>query len=260
MGIGLDGQTGNGRSVVALGMFDGVHLGHRVLLARARALARQQGVPLVVSTFSTHPMALIRPEKCPPMLTTRPQRAEIMRSLGVDLLEEKPFDRSVMDTAPEAFIAGLCTRYHPLFVVVGYNHSFGRGGQGNPPLLAELGEVFGYRAEVVPKITLDGREVSSPAIRELLAEGRVGLAREMLGQPYQRQAQVGERQGDWGTLIFLQDGKQEVKEGLYRALLQAPDGTWPTLLKTLGPGRTRARLPGDLTPGDEVTVHYLHGR
>lgn len=260
MGIGWNGQTEGSRSVVALGMFDGVHLGHRVLLRRAKALARQQKARLVVSTLGTHPLALIQPDKCPPMLTTRQERAQRMEALGVDVLEELPFDRSVMDTSPEEFIAGLCRRFHPLFIVVGYNHTFGRKGEGDPHLLAALGEVFGYRAEVVPKITWEGGEVSSTVIRELLAKGEVDLARHMLEQPYQRQAQVAESRGDWIALTFPQDGKQEVGEGLYKALIQAPNGTWPALVRMEPAGAAKARLFRGLSPGGQVTVQYLHRR
>ncbi|MEA5013184.1 MAG: FAD synthetase family protein [Candidatus Limiplasma sp.] len=260
MGVCLNGHTGDGHSVVALGMFDGVHLGHRVLLKRAKALAKQQGVELVVSTFSTHPMELIRPEQCPPMLTTLEERAERMRALGVDVLEEKPFDRAVMDTPPEEFIAGLCKRFHPLFIVVGYNHTFGRRGEGDPRLLAALGEVFGYRAEVVPRITLEGREVSSTVIRELLARGEVDLARQMMEQPYQRLALVTGRQGEVAALQATEDGKQGVAPGLYRALFQAQGRTWPGVLRAENQGVARAWLPGEIAPQSQVMVQYLHGR
>ncbi|NLV58253.1 MAG: FAD synthetase family protein [Clostridiales bacterium] len=258
MGIVWDGQTGNGRSVIALGMFDGVHIGHQVLLRRAKALARQQGVPLVVSTFTNHPMALIQPERCPPMLTTPAERARRMRAQGMDVLQERPFDRSVMDTPPEEFVADLCRRYHPLFIVVGFNHTFGRKGEGTPLLLTALGEVFGYRAEVVPKITLGGREVSSTVIRELLARGDTDLARQMLGQPYERSVLVGNRQGQETLLTYLDEGKQEVLPGQYRGLIQAGESVWPAALLCGDGGQIRARLARQFTPGSEAVIRYLH--
>ena len=100
----LDGRYAADRSVVALGMFDGVHIGHQVLLKKGRALADRQGVPLVTCTFMDHPLQLIAPDKCPPMLTTFDERVRLMESLGVDVLYAMPFDRSVMDMPPEDYI------------------------------------------------------------------------------------------------------------------------------------------------------------
>ena len=89
------------RSVVALGMFDGVHIGHRVLLQRARALADQRGVPLIVRTFLEHPLQVIAPEKCPPRLCTFEERNALMEEMGVDVLVAQPFTRDTMELLPE---------------------------------------------------------------------------------------------------------------------------------------------------------------
>ena len=109
----LDGRYAADRSVVALGMFDGVHIGHQVLLKKGRALADRQGVPLVTCTFMDHPLQLIAPDKCPPMLTTFDERVRLMESLGVDVLYAMPFDRSVMDMPPEDYVGHLVRQFHP---------------------------------------------------------------------------------------------------------------------------------------------------
>ncbi len=257
MQICLDGQATMASSVLALGMFDGVHLGHRVLLRRAKALARQQGVPLVAGTFTTHPMALVHPEKCPPMLTTLEERAHKMEALGVDLLSAQPFDKAVMDTPPENFIAGLCRQFHPRFVVVGYNHTFGRKGEGTPLLLSALGEVFGYRAEVVPKITLGGRDVSSSIIRGLLAQGDVDLARQMLAAPYLRQAAVAkDREGF--ALVMQKNGKLDLPAGRYRVLLGVGGQSLPAEIEVVKEGQAQVGpLPG-LEADSQVDLRFYH--
>ena len=135
----LDGRYAADRSVVALGMFDGVHIGHQVLLKKGRALADRQGVPLVACTFMDHPLQLIAPDKCPPMLTTFDERVRLMESLGVDVFYAMPFDRSVMDMPPEDYVGHLVRQFHPTDVVCGYNHTFGKKGEGTPALLAALG-------------------------------------------------------------------------------------------------------------------------
>ena len=114
----LDGRYAADRSVVALGMFDGVHIGHQVLLKKGRALADRQGVPLVACTFMDHPLQLIAPDKCPPMLTTFDERVRLMESLGVDVFYAMPFDRSVMDMPPEDYVGHLVRQFHPTDVAI----------------------------------------------------------------------------------------------------------------------------------------------
>ena len=260
MRTSLNEQVKTERSVLALGMFDGVHLGHQVLLKKAQVLAKQQGTPLVAGTFTTHPMALIAPERCPPMLTTVEERSRIMEAMGVDVLYAQPFDQQTMNQRPEEYIAELCRRFHPRFIVVGYNFTFGRAGEGNPVLLAALGRVFGFSAQIVPQITLNGREISSTAIRGLLSRGMVARAQDLLGRPYERQGIVSGQAGGKAFLRLTQNGKQNVPEGLYRVLLQADEKTLPATLDLKEEGQGEARLPGDFSTGTEVSLRFLRGK
>ena len=139
MQIVLDEKYCAKSSVLALGMFDGVHIGHRVLLERAAHLAKERNVPLVVCTFQQHPLQVIAPEKCPPMLSTFEERNQLMEAMGVDVLCAMPFTRDVMDMLPEEYVGQLVRRFHTVAVVCGYNHTFGRKGQGTPALLDALG-------------------------------------------------------------------------------------------------------------------------
>ena len=238
MQIILDGNYTCERSVVALGMFDGVHLGHRVLLQRGAALARQAGVPLVVSTFQEHPLQVIAPEKCPPQLTTFEERAQLMEELGVDVLYAMPFDAEIMNMPPEDYVGHLVRRFHPTDVVCGYNHTFGRKGEGKPALLQFIGEALGFATSIVPNITLEGREVSSTAIRGHLAAGMVHEARKLLKRPYKLEAV---QQGN--VWHFTQPTKQIPMAGDYRVFAEVNEKQVPALLRICADGSVRCKLP-----------------
>ncbi|MEG1891780.1 MAG: FAD synthetase family protein [Clostridia bacterium] len=257
MQIIRDGRATLAHAVLALGMFDGVHIGHRVLLEKAHALAREREVPLVVCTFLNHPMALIAPTKCPPCLTTFEERAKLMEALGVDLLYAMPFDHRLMEMLPENYVGELVRRFHPTDVVCGYNHSFGRKGQGSPALLAALGGALGFATYVVPKITLGGRNVSSTAIRALLADGDAAQAREMLARPYVRGAAVVTRGADAWEFMLRNDGKQNVADGLYRALASWAGRTVPLTLRMRGALGGSCGAIGAIAPHEEIEIQYL---
>lgn len=218
MQIILDGKYQAEKSVVALGMFDGVHIGHQVLLRKARALADERRVPLVACTFAQHPLALISPEKAPALLTTPKERAAQLEALGVDVLYAQPFDEELMHMLPEEYVGQLVRHFHPSAVVCGYNHTFGRNGSGTPALLGVLGGALGFDTVAVPQITLNGQEVSSTAVRSALGEGNARRAWQLLGRPYEQQAVVQKEDGGRCRLMLSQEGKQPLPAGMYRAL------------------------------------------
>ena len=256
MQIVLDEKYAAKSSVLALGMFDGVHIGHRVLLERAAHLARLKGVPLVVCTFQEHPLQVIAPEKCPPMLSTFEERNQLMEALGVDVLCAMPFTREVMDMRPEDYVGHLVRRFHPVAVVCGYNHTFGRKGQGTPALLDALGAALGFETSIVPKITLGEQEVSSSAIRALLENGNVELARRLLARPYEQAAQLVKREESICQLQIAEEGKQSLPAGSYRAFLCDAEHAWPVLLHTKADGSARCMLPCRAPLGDELCLQY----
>lgn len=181
MRICSDGGMHTEASVVALGMFDGVHLGHQALLKQARELADARRVPLVVMTFDRHPLCLIAPGMAPPMLTTPEERLRLLETYGADIVCVAPFTEELRDMAPEAFVRSLDSRWHPRAVVVGYNYNFGRHGAGGPDTLRALGASLGFETVVVPELRLNGETVSSTRIRKLLAEGDTAGAEVLLG-------------------------------------------------------------------------------
>lgn len=251
MEIVLNGRAAAEKSVIALGMFDGVHIGHRVLLERAAFLAREAGCPLVVCTFQQHPMELLNPAKNPKLLTTMEERQQLIASIGADVFFALPFDREAAETLPEVYVGQLVRQFHPTAVVCGYNHTFGKNAAGSPALLEVLGGALGFQTSIVPAITLRGQDVSSSAIRQSLEAGDVRKAMEMLGRPYSRAAQADES----GVLHFPEDNKQPVGDGLYRGAICAGGKRFPAMLRQHD-GLCQGRLPRQMT-GAEVRVEYL---
>ncbi|WP_107774934.1 bifunctional riboflavin kinase/FAD synthetase [Nocardioides sediminis] len=174
-----------GRTVVTIGNFDGVHLGHQHVLAQTRSTADELGVEtVVVVTFDPHPMAVLRPEHAPPILSSVETRARFLEQTGVDAILVIPFDRSIAGWSPEEFIDRvLVGTLHARAVVVGANFRFGNKAAGDVALLRAAGA---ERDFVVEGIALDGgpQVWSSTYVRQCLATGDVAGAAEALGRPF----------------------------------------------------------------------------
>ena len=170
--------------VVAIGTFDGVHIGHQALISRAISLARAAGVACVVFTFQNHPLSVLAPQHVPPSLSAPEERRRLFASLGVDLVIEESFTKELASLPAEEFLARLVEALAPRAVAVGENFSFGSGGRGTPEFLAMQGKQLGFRVENVPLLSRAGKTVSSTRIRALLLAGDVRLAGELLGRPF----------------------------------------------------------------------------
>lgn len=196
--LGLDDVPGEwGRSVVTIGVFDGVHRGHQRLVDRTDELARELGLPNVVITFEPHPDEVIRPGTHPPLLVTPERRAELLAGLGVDAVMILPFTTELSHMGPDEFVQSvLVDRLHAARVVVGEDFRFGHRAKGDVELLKELGSKYDYEAEGVPLVA-DGRPISSTLVRERLAEGDVEGATRLLGRPHRVEGVVvrGARRG-----------------------------------------------------------------
>lgn len=171
-------------TAVTVGNFDGVHRGHRAVVARARARADELGAPLVTVTFDPHPMAVLRPDHAPSMLTTVEERAALLADAGVDHVFALPFDLDVAAWTPQEFVDKVLVRaLHARAVVVGANFRFGHRAAGDVAFLVAAGAAAGFTAEGVE---LDGgpQVWSSTYIRTCLAAGDVAGASEALGRPF----------------------------------------------------------------------------
>ncbi|WP_068774672.1 bifunctional riboflavin kinase/FAD synthetase [Paenibacillus sp. FJAT-26967] len=172
-----------GRKVIAIGDFDGVHLGHREVIGRAVENARRLGVPAAIMTFDPHPRELLGQDKYSRLLSPTSYKLEVFEKLGVDCTYVLRFDKALMQASPQQFVDRVLAALGVEMVVVGFDFTFGYKGQGTPDTLCELGQGR-FAVEVVRPFRMNGVKVSSTAIREALLEGRPPAATELLGRSY----------------------------------------------------------------------------
>ncbi|MCO5992322.1 bifunctional riboflavin kinase/FAD synthetase [Actinoallomurus rhizosphaericola] len=186
-----------GRSVVTIGVFDGVHRGHQRIVARASEFARELELPTVVITFDPHPDEVVRPGTHPPLLCSPKRRAELLAGLGADAVMILPFTLELSRMGPDEFVQSvLVDRLHAARVVVGEDFRFGHKARGDVALLRELGDKYDFEAEGVPLVA-NGEPISSTRIRERLSAGDVDGAAQLLGRPHRVEGVVvrGARRG-----------------------------------------------------------------
>jgi riboflavin kinase/FMN adenylyltransferase len=170
---------------LAIGVFDGVHLGHQAVISTSARHATHAGGTPVVVTFDPHPAKVLRPQDAPHLLTATQHKIALIRDLGVAHLLVLHFDREFAATTPEDFITQLMANSHPLReICVGHEWSFGKNRAGNLDLLEKLGSTLHFDVVGVPAVTLNGEVVSSTAIRRAVADGDLTKATQMLGREY----------------------------------------------------------------------------
>lgn len=179
-------------SVVTVGSFDGVHLGHQAVLAEIARRAGAAGLPSMLVTFEPHPLEVVNPQAAPPRLTTAPERLEMLAQTPVDRVLELHFDRRLAALTPEAFVREvLLGRCGMRELVIGHDHGFGRGRSGDVDTLRRLGAELDFAVDVVPPVDVGDQHVSSSRIRRALAGGDLATAQRLLGRPYRVSGTVG---------------------------------------------------------------------
>src|SRR3990172_3590858 len=174
-----------GPSTVTVGSFDGIHRAHLELLRLVQERARQQGSSSVAVTFDPHPVAVLAPEKAPPMLTPPPIKLELVERSGIDELLILPFTLEFSRWSPAQFVEEVLVKaLRAETVFVGENFHFGHRQVGNPRVLQEFGARFAFRTEILEKVVLRNKVVSSSQIRTLLEHGNITLANRLLGHPF----------------------------------------------------------------------------
>ena len=169
-----------GPCVVALGTFDGVHIGHQALICRAMELAKEMDAKCVVCTFDRHPLTLLCPERAPVPLMGMEEKLQKLEQMGVDGVLVREFTPEFAGIEPAQYLENLSRDLQVKGVVAGFNYSFGAGGRGNADLIIASAEKLGYRAEIVEAV-LDGEDtVSSTLIRNLMASGKVERAQRLM--------------------------------------------------------------------------------
>jgi riboflavin kinase/FMN adenylyltransferase len=228
---------------VAIGNFDGVHLGHRRIVLRLLERAVRLGGPAVVFTFDPHPVRLLRPKECPPPLTWTERKAELLAGLGVNWIVAYPTDEALLALSAHAFFSRIVVdALAAKALIEGPNFYFGHNREGNVALLAQLAAEAGMTLDVVEPVDVDGAIVSSSRVRKLVATGDVAAAAELLGAPYRIRGMVTHGAGRGARLGFPTANLEAVDTllpaaGVYAGRAWLEGLGWPAAIN-LGPNPT----------------------
>lgn len=203
-------------AVVTIGNFDGVHLGHRMLIASVVARAQSLGLRSLAITFDPHPEQVLFPERQLSFLSSPEERTEYLRETGIDDVWVMPFTRELARLEPAEFMHQVSERQPLAELWVGSDFALGRGRQGTISVLSELGAAHGWSLHVVPPYRRNGEVVSSTAIRTLLAAGAVRGAADLLGRPYAVRGDLS------GTTLRVEPHRALPCPGRYLATLHQP--------------------------------------
>ena len=244
-------QWHGGETVVAFGMFDGVHEGHAMLMRKANELAALHGLSSVVYTFSTHPTAIYAPDRVPPELNTRSEKIHAIAQMGMDVAVLRPFNREYANQTPEQFVRSFVEALHPRHVVIGFNYSFGAKGAGRAADMIRLGQEMGFETHVVSEVQIENEPVSSTRIRMAVTSGDMELAGRLLGRPYALSGVVehGKKLGrrlDFPTANLCWPRKKAIPpKGVYAAMAYV-EGEWYRAAVNIGSHPS--------VPGGEETI------
>lgn len=195
--------AGAGRSVLTVGNFDGIHLGHQAILRSVADRAGALGAVSTVVTFDPSPLKVLRPESAPPRISTTEQRVEWFRALGLNSAVILRFDTELARVSPEDFVTQiLLGQIGMRSILVGENFRFGHRHAGDVRLLRELGREHSFEVEIVPPVLFRGEIVSSTAIRRAVAEGSVSHAARLLGRPFALTGGIRPGTGTGSRLVF----------------------------------------------------------
>lgn len=261
-------------TVLTLGVFDGLHVGHQLIMRTVVDRARDTGAVPTVITFDPHPRAVLHPESAPPLLQTLDQKVEGFGVLGIEQTIVVRFDEAFSQIRAGDFLRDVVKdRLHAKEVYLGCGFAFGHDREGNIELLRRVSQELGFLADEVPEVRFRNRRVSSSKVRQLLAEGKVNLARRLLGRPYGVEGLV-ERGAERGRTIGFPTANLHPKNrviprnGVY-VTGTLIDGQWRRSVTNVGvrPTFGAATKPsvetfvidwaGDLY-GDVVRVRFLY--
>ena len=261
-------------TVLTLGVFDGLHLGHQRIMQTVVERAKAVEAHATAITFDPHPRSVLHPESAPPLLQTLDQRLANFKILGIEQAIVVKFDREFASQPAEGFLSDIIhDRLHAKEVYLGKGFAFGKDRSGNIGLLRAMSENLGFFADEVDEVQIRGARISSSAIRNLLAEGRINLARRMLGRPYGVEGVIirGDRRGHtigFPTANLKPQNRVIPRFGVY-ATATLIDGIWRRSITNIG---VRPTFEKDVEPsietyvfdfddelyGDVLRVRFLH--
>jgi riboflavin kinase/FMN adenylyltransferase len=245
-------------SVLALGNFDGFHLGHQAVVSRAIALGFHQRRPVIVATFDPHPVSFFKPDVPPFRLTSLDQRQQLFGHAGADAMLVFRFDKPLAVTSAEDFVAdSLARQLGVSAVVTGTDFTFGRGKKGNAGTLRDLGAAQDIEAEAVAPVIIDGEPVSSSRIREALSAGDTATATHLLSRDFAIEGvvQPGDQRGrelGYPTANLELGDYQRPKYGIYAVRVTLDDGSEHPGVASLG-------IRPTFEPAKELLEAHLFG-
>ncbi|HEV2915877.1 MAG TPA: bifunctional riboflavin kinase/FAD synthetase [Pyrinomonadaceae bacterium] len=252
--------TGNAKiarpTVLTLGVFDGLHLGHQLIMRTVVERARTVGAVPTVITFDPHPRAVLHPDSAPPLLQTFDQKIEAFGALGLEQTIVIRFTEEFAQLRAEDFLRDVVAdRLQAKEVYLGRGFAFGRDREGNIELLKKVSRELGLQAHEVAEVQLRGQRISSSRIRKLLAEGRVQLARRMLGRPYGVEGRVvrGQERGrklGFPTANLHPQNRVIPRNGVY-VTATLIEGAWRRSITNVG---TRPTFETAVEPSVETYV------
>lgn len=258
---GTDNANIQKPTVLTLGVFDGLHLGHQRIMQTVVERAKTIGAVPTAITFDPHPRAVLHPESAPPMLQTLDQRLANLQVLGIEQAIVIPFTHEFAAQPAEGFLSEIIhDRLQAKEVYLGKGFAFGKDRGGNIELLRSMSEKLGFTADEIDEVQLRGLRISSSRIRKLLAEGRVNLARRMLGRPYGVEGVIirGNRRGHtigFPTANLKPHNRVIPRYGVY-ATATLIDGTWRRSITNIG---VRPTFESDADPSIESYVFDFDG-
>lgn len=209
------------KSVLTLGNFDGIHLGHQKIMKRVTEIASKIGGESVVYTFKPHPLEVLSPQKSPLLINSSQEKLRILEKLGIDVLIFANFTPSFSEKSPRSFVEDiLCHQIRVKKILVGKNYTFGKGGKGDIAYLIQLGKEFNFGVEIIEPIKMGTTIISSTKIREFISNGDVKRAKNFLGREFSLQGKVitGKLRGrelGFPTANLAIEKKIYPKEGIY---------------------------------------------
>lgn len=258
--------------VLGMGTLDGVHVGHQAILRRVAERASAPGATPAVLTFAQHPLAIVRPEQAPALLTPLPLKLVLLERFGMAAAVVIHFTPALAALEAEEFVQrALVDGLRVRGVCVGYDFGFGRGRRGNVEMLRELSQRYGFWLEVMPPVAVDGQVVSSRAIRGLLIQGGVAEAWRLLGRPYCLVGEVERGDGRGRDLGFATANlpvpdSELVKDGVYAGRVLVRGAFRDAMMNlgrapTFGGGlhRLEIHIPGWGEPlyGERIVAYFL---
>ena len=178
------------KTYIALGSFDGLHLGHMGLIDKTVELSKKNNIRSMVYTFKNHPLSVINKDKVPKLLMDNETKLKVLEKLGIDIVNLVKFDVEYMKISPEVFIENMVKHYNIKGLIVGFNYRFGYKNSGNIDLLKEYSKKFKFELHVIDSVTYEDEVVSSSRIRSLLCAGSVHEANKMLILPYRLKVEI----------------------------------------------------------------------